>query len=493
MADDGAVVEAGEAAVADEGHLALHPLGDEAVRGLHQLIHAGGALGTLVAEDDDLAGVDLIPHDGLRRQLLPVKDPGAAPELPHILRHAGGAADGALRRQVAPEDPEAGDVAPGLVQGPDDAALGDGDAVQVLAPGIPQEGLFLRAEDALQALHHGRDAAGVVEVDDGIGAAGHHAHKAPHLPGRGVEIVQAQVQAQLMAVGQQVQHGVGGAGDGHVQHGGIQEDILGDDVLGTDAPFHLVHDEAAGLHAAPELEIVRRRDGGGAGQHQVQGLAQDLHGAGGAHGGAGAEGGTDVLLHHVQHLLVAPDGGHVDICLYQGLAMIAARRHDAAGDYDAGNMDPQSGEICSSDDVIAGGQDHKAIQLVDLYHGLDGHGHDIPECQLIAEAVGVRGDVAAGGGDAELHGHAAAHPDALLHGLRQGAEVARAGGALKKRVGDADVGLFDDVLALVARGDVHDPPVGGAGAFPVASFLPHVVHVGHLLFRLGGVPPLSPW
>ena len=188
-----------------------------------------------------------------------------------------------------------------------------------------------------------------------------------------------------------------------------------------------------------------------------------------------------MLLYDVEKLRVSPDGGHIHIGLHQGLPAVASCPHDAAGDNDTGDMNPQSRQICPGDHIVAGGQNHQSIQLVDADNSLDGHGDNIPQDQFIAQPVGAGGDVSAGGGNAELHRHPPIRPDALFDRLRQTPQMSGARGTLKERICDTDVGLFDNVLLFIACRKIHDSPVGRVGTLPVAALFFHVVHGPALL------------
>ena len=67
-------------------------------------------------------------------------------------------------------------------------------------------------------------------MDDAKEAAGDDPHDALDLSSQGVEVVQGDRLSQFPAVGQHVEHGVGGPGDGHVQHDGVEEHLPRHDV-----------------------------------------------------------------------------------------------------------------------------------------------------------------------------------------------------------------------------------------------------------------------
>lgn len=66
---------------------------------------------------------------------------------------------------------------------------------------------------------------GTIKVNHGVTAAGHHAHQTFDSPGDAVEVIQRESQPQLLAVRQQVEHCVGGAGYGQIQHHCIEKNL----------------------------------------------------------------------------------------------------------------------------------------------------------------------------------------------------------------------------------------------------------------------------
>ena len=110
-----------------------------------------------------------------------------------------------------------------------------------------------------------------------------------------VEQVQGQVDPGLIGDGRHVEHGVGGAAQGHVHRHGVLEGRERGDLPGQDLLGDQLHDLHAGFLGQANAGRVHRRDGAVAGQGQPQGLAQAVHGIGGEHAGAGAAAGAGAL------------------------------------------------------------------------------------------------------------------------------------------------------------------------------------------------------
>ena len=110
-----------------------------------------------------------------------------------------------------------------------------------------------------------------------------------------VEQVQGQVDPGLPGDGRDVQHGVGGAAQGHVHRHGVYEGLQGGDLPGQELVVDHVHDLEAGLFGQADAGGVHRRDGAVTGQGQAQGFAQAVHGVGGEHAGARPAAGAGAL------------------------------------------------------------------------------------------------------------------------------------------------------------------------------------------------------
>ena len=91
---------------------------------MQHLLHAGSALGTLVADDDDIAGLHLLAEDLRHRLLLRLAHDGRAREDEDRRVDTGGLDDGAVDGEVAPQHREAAVGGVGVCGGADAAVLG---------------------------------------------------------------------------------------------------------------------------------------------------------------------------------------------------------------------------------------------------------------------------------------------------------------------------------------------------------------------------------
>src|SRR5690606_34170550 len=118
---------AGEPPVGDQRARLAEPAALEEGRRVQHLLHAGAALGALVADHDDVTGLDLPAEDALDGVVLRLEHHGGAGERPQLLLDAGGLDDRAVGGDVAAQDGEAAVGGVGVLDGADAAVL----AVQV--------------------------------------------------------------------------------------------------------------------------------------------------------------------------------------------------------------------------------------------------------------------------------------------------------------------------------------------------------------------------
>ena len=351
VADGGTPGGAGEAAVGDEGHGLAQAHAHDGGGGVEHLPHAGAALGALVADDHHVAGDDLAGVDGGDGLLLAVKHPGGAGVGHHLGGHGGALDHAALGGQVALEHGDAAVLGVGVVDGADDVRIPVLHPLQVLGHGPAGDRQHGGVQQALfrQLLHDGVHAAGALQIlHEGVPGGGQVA-QVGGLGGDRVGHVQIQLDAALVGDGGQVEHGVGGAAQGHVHRLGVVEGGGGHDVPGLDVPLDQLHDLHARVLGQPQAGRPHGGDGAVAPQAHADGLGEAVHGVGGVHAGAGAAGGAGVVLivlHAGLVQLARLVGAHrLEHVAQAGAAAVLqpAGQHGAAGDEDRGNVYPGGG------------------------------------------------------------------------------------------------------------------------------------------------------
>ena len=266
--------------------------------------------------------------------------------------------------------------------------------------------------------------------------------------GNFVEQVQGQVDAGLPGDGRDVEHGVGGAAQGHVHRHGVDEGLQGGDVPGQDLAVHHVHDLEAGFLGQADAGGVHRRDGAVAGQGQPQGFAQAVHGVGGEHAGAGAAAGAGAFSQFLELIfadLAGLDRAHAfkDRDQVHLLALEAAGQHGAAGDQDGRDVEAQGRHEHARDDLVAVGHQDQAVHRMGRGHDFDGVGDDLPGGQGIFHALMMHGQAVADADDPELQGGAAGQAHPGLGGLGDLVQVDVAGNEFVEGIGHPDDGLVN--------------------------------------------------
>src|SRR5215469_6004996 len=109
---------AGEASIGDEGHVLAKPLAHDGGGGREHFSHAGAALGSLVADDDDMAFFDGAVEDGFHGLFLGFKYDGPAAEPKALL--AGNFGDSAFAGKIAAQDDEMAVLFDGVIEAADD-------------------------------------------------------------------------------------------------------------------------------------------------------------------------------------------------------------------------------------------------------------------------------------------------------------------------------------------------------------------------------------
>ena len=424
MADGSTTGGTGEPAVGNEGHGASLSTALNGRGGIEHLPHARAALGALVADDDDVAVVDLAAVDGLHGVLLAVKDTGGAFVYQH-LRHYGRPLDHAgIRGQVALQHGDATGGAVGIFHGTDDLRVQIAGVGNVFANGLAGAGNQAGVEQAQPAdlMHDGVDAASLVQVLHIGGTGGGQMAEVGGFLADGVGNVHVQVNAALMGNGGQVKHRVGGAAQGHIHGQGVLKGLFGHDVPGTDVlpkQFHNLHTGVLGQDDAGGVDGGNRAV---ARQAHAQHLGQAVHRVGGVHTGAAAAGGAGLLLILQQLLFVnlaalvsahgLEHGGQAGL-----VALHPAGHHRAARNKDGGQVEPGCCHQQAGDVLVTVGHHDQSVKGVGHGHGFGRVGNQVPGHQGVLHTGMAHGDTVADGDGGKDNGGAASHGDTGLDGF----------------------------------------------------------------------------
>ena len=501
MADSRALGGAGEATVGDQGdaRAQLGVTGD----GLGGVEHLGHArtLGALVANDDGVAGLDLVRQDGADGVLLAVERTGLERSLEHLARNDGVLNDSALGGKVAVHDGDGAVGAEGLVERTDDVLALEVpllqvaaaflvvavvlEVLEVLAEGLARDGHNVEVEHRLDLLHDARHAARIVEELCRPLACGTNVEQVVGTTVQAIEVVGGHLDAKLAGDRGDVQQRVSGAGDGAVDHDEVLEGLLGHDIARAQVVLGEPHGLTAGL--AGELAQVGAsgRQQSRAGEHKAQGLSGNLHGRGGAHKGASAAAGAGVVFGELELLagdLAALVAGRDSTELLQS-QQVGTSIHDATGNDDGGDVDAAHGHEVRGQALIAAGDEDTGVERRGLGMDLDHVGDHVAAGQRVVDAVVALGlavaDIGAEVTGAVATGLGNAGAD-LLDELKQA-------GRTRVRI---TKGRLDDDLRLVqvldgpARTQAQRVHLGADGAELAGTRLQLGDQIGGLLLNL---------
>ena len=405
MTDSRALGSTGEAAVSDQSN-ARAQLGvtGDSLGGVEHLGHAG-TLGALIANDNGIAGLDLMRQDGVNGVLLAVERTGLERSLEHLTRNDGVLDDGTLGGKVAVKDGDGAIGTKSLVERTDDVLALEVPLLQVaaallvvavvlkvlevLAESLAGDGHNVEVEHRLDLLHDARHAARIVEELRRPLACGANVEQVVGATVQAVEVVGGHLDAKLAGDSGDVQQRVGGARNSAVDHDEVLEGLLGHDV----ARAQVVFGEPHGLTAGRARKLTQIGAGGGqqgrAGEHKAQGLGGNLHGRRGTHKGAGAAAGACVVLGKLKLLagdLAALIAGRNGAELLQG-QQVGTGIHDTAGNDDGGDVDAAHGHEVRRQALIAAGDKNTGVERGGLGMDLDHVGDHVAAGQRVVDAV----------------------------------------------------------------------------------------------------------
>ena len=210
VADHRAVGRPGKPAVGHQRHVVSESLADERPCNAEHLLHSGTTFGPLVANDDNIAWLDLAALDSPEGRRFLVEHPGRAPE--HPLLVAGYLDDRAVRGQVAPQNRQAPcRTSRGIHLADDGLVVGCLDPLQVLGQGLARDRHRIAVEQARsqQPLHHQCYTAIAREVGHNVATRWLHVGNIGSAAADPVKVLDAQGHPGFPSDGQQVQHHVG--------------------------------------------------------------------------------------------------------------------------------------------------------------------------------------------------------------------------------------------------------------------------------------------
>ena len=276
-----------------------------------------------------------------------------------------------------------------------------------------------------QAAGEQRRAAGAVQVERDVAAAGAQVADQRRGLGDAVEVVDVQLDAGFAGEREQVQHDVGrAAGRGGADDPVLQR-ALGQQVARAHAALEHVHDQAAGRPADLALAVVGRADGGAAHRREAEEFEHGGHRVGGVLRAASA--GARAGVHRDRgELFVVDRAGRVladgleDVLNREVAAVVVASRGDrAAVERDRGDVEPRHRHRGGGDRLVAAADHDGGIEGVADGAELDRVGDQLTRDQRSLHALGAHRDPVGDGDGVDLHRGATGLADALHDILRE--------------------------------------------------------------------------
>ena len=191
----------------------------------------------------------------------------------------------AVGGQIAFEYGNAAGCGIGVIDGADQFGIAVNDAGEVFSDGFAGAGRQRGVEQIGlgQLGHDGVYAAGPVEIFHESVTGGRQVTQVRSPGADLVGHIEGQCNAAFVGNGGQMEHGVGGAAQSHVDGFGVVESGLGHNIPGTDVLFHQFHDLHAGVFGQTQAGGVDGGNGAVAPQGHADGFGQAVHGVSGIH------------------------------------------------------------------------------------------------------------------------------------------------------------------------------------------------------------------
>ena len=297
-----------------------------------------------------------------------------------------------------------------------------------------------------------------------------------------VDVVQVDLNAALVGDGREMEHGVGGAAQGHIHDLCIVEGGLGHNVTGPNVLFQQLHHLHTCLLGQPDAGGVGGGNGAVAPETHADGFRQAVHGVCGIHTGTGAAGGAavhDILL----HALFVQRPGMVSAYCLEHIAQAGAPsvvqvtgQHGAAGDKNGRDVDTGGGHQEAGDILVAVGDHDQRVKLVGNGHALGGVGNQVTGDQRIPHADMAHGNTVTDGNGGKFNGRAAGHTNAGLDRLGDLVQIHMSGDDLVMGTDNTHQRAVRLLLGIAQSG--KQGAVGG----PLHA-------LGHVIRTHGIVPP----
>ena len=342
------------------------------------------------------------------------------------------------------------------------------DVGDVLGDCLAVHGNRILVEQRQNAAHDRTDAAGFEQVLHQIFAGRLDVGDTGRPAGDAVEILQFQVNAEASGDGEEVDDGVGGAANCHVDGDGVFNRLAGHDVGRFNALEGHLDGALAAHFGEGQTAGVRRRNGRAARQGHAQSFGDGCHGAGCSHNRAvacrareAAFNFAEFFVGHAPGAVEVKELAPVGACSQFPVAPLAAE-HGATGDHDGRDIGAGRPHDLCRGGFIAAAKQHDGVDGIGPDALLHVHGHQVAEehGRRLHEHLAKRN-----GG--EFQGKAAGPPNAAFYGFGHLFQVGVAVVELAPGIADADDGLVIKNVGREAFGAKPRAPGEVVVFFPV--------------------------
>ncbi|MPM31963.1 hypothetical protein SDC9_78520 [bioreactor metagenome] len=459
-----------EPAIGEQGYILVQAHAGDCTGRAEHLTHAGSSLGTFIADDDDIAGLDPPAENRLDALFLAVEHTGGALVHQHLLIHGAALDHGPVGCQVSSQNGNASHGGERLLDRTNHLVvihvclfiqLTDALAADGGKRGIEQTGLA-------KLMHYGKHTSGCIEILDVMFACRGEMAEIRNL---GADIIgheDIQVHTRLMGDGWKVKHRVGAAPEGHIYRQGIGKRLFCHNIKRTNIVLQQFHDLIPRLLGQPVTGAVYSGDRPIAGKPHSDGLGQAVHAVCGKHTAARTTGGACIVLIGEQ-LFITEQACCMGAYLLEhhrktgAAAAIAGNfsgEHRTAGDKDRGNVDPGCSHQHTGYDLVTVGNEHQSIERMGGCHDLDGVGDDLAACKRVLHACMPHRYAVTDTDDRERDGVPPCLTHPCLDRLHNPVEMNVAGNDVIRPVYDADDRHMD--FPVGPSQGLHQRPVGAS-------------------------------
>ena len=378
MADGCTTGRTGETAVGNQCNILIQLHAGQCRGRVKHFAHTRTALRALIANDNDIALVDLAAVNRFDCLFFAVEQTSRAGMLHHFRCNCALLDGTAFLGNVAPQNCNAAGLHVRIVNRTDNLRIGVIAVCDVLADLLAGSSDLIQLDQILfgQLIHNCIDAACLIQLLN-VGTACRCQMAQVRRAGRNlVQLIQIQLQTCLMCDGKQMKNRIGRTAQCHFTFQCVVDGLFGDDITRLDVLFQQLHDLHASMLGKLDAVGINRRNRAVARQCHADCLTQAVHRVCGVHAGAGTAARAGMLLNISQLSIVN------QVCLARTdclervgqrdiLAIVMACQHRVAGADDSRDVQTSCRHDHARNDLIAVRDEYKCVKLVCLCERLN--------------------------------------------------------------------------------------------------------------------------